>query len=583
MTYTHNLSSGNLTEGPRTVEIYVIDDLDSISLADLVTISLIPINNAPVVDLNGLQPGRDYSVVYRESSGNVSILPENISIVDVDNSELSEVMVTLTNPQNESEFISLSNSPFLEITQSPYRIIISALNYSPIEMYVRILQTLTYSNSEDEPSNTTRVISVSASDGLLTSELVYIEINVLLINDAPLLDLDSLSSGSESVTTFVEDQPAVHISPRAIISDPDSRFISQLRIQFSDINEVSLISINTSSLHCNRTFICSLHFPPFTTLLSVSLFISSLTFSDPASEPLAMPRVFFFSVFDGLAWSSTSRAQVFIQPVNDNIPLFTNTPYVSTVEENIMNLLVLTATSTDIDSQNSAFIPYYSIQGCVDCPFIINNSSGQVYTSPVNIIDREITSIYFLTLQVTDGTFSSTTSLTINIKDQNDNCPSFSPDEYTYIIPLQTPSGTSLLTVLATDPDLSPYGTSSILFEILQATDITAFDIDPNTGVLYLAADEVSLNPNITHKLIIGASGPSCSVMDSKNNATLTINLIQNTMAPMFLQDPIFCTFSEGVITGNCIAVANDNDIGVYGSFIYTLVVPKFGFLFYQL
>ena len=572
LTYTHNLSSGNLTEGPRTVEIYVIDDLDSISLADLVTISLIPINNAPVVDLNGLQPGRDYSVVYRESSGNVSILPENISIVDVDNSELSEVMVTLTNPQNESEFISLSNSPFLEITQSPYRIIISALNYSPIEMYVRILQTLTYSNSEDEPSNTTRVISVSASDGLLTSELVYIEINVLLINDAPLLDLDSLSSGSESVTTFVEDQPAVHISPRAIISDPDSRFISQLRIQFSDINEVSLISINTSSLHCNRTFICSLHFPPFTTLLSVSLFISSLTFSDPASEPLAMPRVFFFSVFDGLAWSSTSRAQVFIQPVNDNIPLFTNTPYVSTVEENIMNLLVLTATSTDIDSQNSAFIPYYSIQGCVDCPFIINNSSGQVYTSPVNIIDREITSIYFLTLQVTDGTFSSTTSLTINIKDQNDNCPSFSPDEYTYIIPLQTPSGTSLLTVLATDPDLSPYGTSSILFEILQATDITAFDIDPNTGVLYLAADEVSLNPNITHKLIIGASGPSCSVMDSKNNATLTINLIQNTMAPMFLQDPIFCTFSEGVITGNCIAVANDNDIGVYGSFIYTLV-----------
>ena len=576
LTYTHNLSLGDPTEGARNVEIYVIDDLNSTSIPDLVTIAFISVNNAPVVDLNGLQPGRDYSVVYRESSGNLSILPVNVSIVDVDNSELTEVIITLTNPQNESEFLSLSNTSSLEINQSPNRVVISSINYSPIELFVKILQTLTYSNFEDEPNNTTRIISVIASDGLLTSEIVYIEINVLLVNDAPFLDLDSFSSSSESVTTFIENQPAVYISPRAIISDPDSRYISQLRIQFSDINDLSLISIDNSSLNCNVTlFTCSVHFLPFTTLSTVSLFISTLTFSDPASEPHAMPRVFFFSVFDGLAWSSTSRAQVFIQPVNDNIPLFTNTPYVSTIEENIINFLVFMATSSDVDSQNSVFIPYYSIQDCENCPFIINSSSGQVYTSPVNIIDRESNSLYMLTLQVTDGTFSSTTFLSISIKDQNDNCPSFSPDDYTYIIPLQTPSGTSLLTVLATDPDLSPNGTNSILFEILRATDITTFDIDPNTGVLYLTVDEVSLNPNITHKLTIGASGPSCSVIDSKNNASLTINLIQNTMPPKFLQDSLFCIFSEGIITGNCIAVASDDDIGVYGSFIYTIVDPS--------
>ena len=573
LTYTHSVSFGDPTEGARNVEIYVIDDLNSTSLADLVTIAFISINNAPVVDLNGLLPGRGHSVVYRESSGKLSILPVNISIVDVDNSGLTEVIITLTNPQNESEFLSLSNTSSLYITHSPHRVVISAMNYSPIEMFVEILQTLTYSNFEDEPNNSTRIISVTASDGLLTSEIVYIEINILLVNDAPFLDLDSLSSSSESVTTFIENQPAVFISPRAVISDPDSRYISQLRIQLSDINDLNLISINNSSLHCNITsFICSVRFLPFTTLSTVSLFISNLTFSDPASEPHAMPRVFFFSIFDGLAWSSTSRAQVFIQPVNDNIPLFNNTPYVSTVEENIMNFLVFTATSTDVDSHNSVFIPYYSIQDCENCPFIINSSSGQVYTSPVNIIDRESNSLYILTLQVTDGTFSSTTSLSISIKDQNDNCPSFSPDNYTYTIPLQTLSGTSLLTVLATDPDLSRNGTSSILFEILRATDITVFDIDPITGVLYLTVDEVSLNPNISHKLTIGASGPSCSVMDSKNNASLIINLVQNTMAPRFLQDPIFCIFSEGIITGNCIAVASDNDIGVYGSFIYTLI-----------
>ncbi|KAI6650765.1 protocadherin Fat 4-like [Oopsacas minuta] len=574
--YAHNITSGDPTAGARDVEIYVTDDLNSTSIADLVTITLTPINDAPVVDLNGLEPGRDYFVTYRESSGNISILPFNISILDADNVELTEVIITLTNPQNESEFISLSPSSSLLVTQSPHRITISSFSSTP-DLFIDTLRTLTYSNSEEEPKDLIRVISVSASDGLLISELSFIYIYISLVNDAPILDLDSSTSSNDYTTTFVENQPAVMISLQPVIIDPDSKYISELRIQYGDIRDLSLISIYPK-LNCNDSSPhCSIYFSPFTSLSTVSSLISNITFFDPALEPISTTRVFYLSVFDGFAWSSSAISQVTIQSVNDNLPLFVNTPYDFNIEENMLNLFVFTAEATDVDSQNSIFTLIYSIKNCPEqCPFIINNTTGDVYTSSTIVIDRELISYYLLTLEVTDGLFTSTTSLFVNITDQNDNCPSFLPDTYNYTLPLQTLSGASLITILAIDPDESPNGTSSIRFEILQVfpylTNVTIFEINPDTGILYLVADEDSLDPFISYMLVIGATGPSCSVTDSDNNASVTINLIQNTMAPTFLQDPIFCIFPEGVILGNCIVVASDDDIGIYGSFIYSLI-----------
>ena len=578
--YSHNSSSGDPTEGVRTIEISVTDDHNLTSTVDFVTVTFIPVNDAPIIDLNGLQPGRNHFVTFQESSSNVSILHQDILILDVDNTNLTQMSIILTNPQNESEYLTLTPQSTLLVFNSSNRITVTTnlSTGSPIGLFIDTLLTLLYFNSEDEPSNETRIVSVVVSDGSLVSEPVYIFIGINLVNDVPLLDLDSTSSSSDFQTTFIENGPPVAISSQAVIIDPDSESVSQFRIQFERTDDIPFISIN-SKLRCfNLSSICSVFFSPPTPLTLASDIISNITFFDNSNEPTSTIRVFYLSVFDGIAWSSSAKVQVHIQSVNDNFPTFISIPYFSFVEENQFNAFVFAPETTDIDSRNSIFTFAYTLKNCyIGCPFVINASTGVVTTSPTEIIDRELISYYELILEVSDGLLNSTTSLLVNVTDQNDNCPRFVPDSYDYTLPINTPTGTSLFSVFATDPDLPPNGSDSILFQVLRITpritNVTVFEIDPQTGIFYLVVDETEIDPDIIFFSIeIGAIGPSCSNFGSLNNASITIFLVQNTLAPKFLLDTFVCIFSEGVVTGNCIIVASDDDIGSYGSFFYSLI-----------
>ena len=579
--YSHNSSSGDPTEGVRTIEISVSDDLNLTSRVDFVTVNFIPVNDAPIIDLNGLQPGRDYFVTFQESSRNISILNPPVIILDVDNVNLTQMIITLTNsPQNESEYLTLTPAPTLLVSHSSTSITVttSLSTGSPIGLFHDTLLTLSYFNSEDEPNEITRIVSVVVYDDMLPSEPVYIFISIQLVNDVPFLDLDSTSSSSDYQTLFIENGPPVAISSQPVILDPDSESVFQIRFQFKRTIDILFISIN-SRLRCsNLSSICSLSFSPPIPLSLASDIISNITFFDNSNEPTSTIREFYISVFDGIDWSSSAKVQVHIQPVNDNLPIFINIPYISFVEENKFNAFVFAPEATDIDSQNSIFTFAYTLKNCfTGCPFVINTNTGVVSTSPTERINREFTSYYELILEVSDGLLNSTTSLFINVTDQNDNCPRFIPDSYDYTLPIQTPPGTSLLTVFATDPDLPPNGNDSIIFQIIRTipkfSNITVFEIDPKTGVLYLLVDETELDPAIiSFSLVIGTTGLSCSISDSLHNASITIFLVQNILAPRFLLDTFVCIFSEGVVTGNCIIVASDEDIGSYGSFLYSLI-----------
>ena len=578
--YSHNSSSGDPTEGDRTIEVSVTDDLNLTSSADFVTLSFISVNDAPIIDLNGFEPGRNYTVTFQEFSTNVSIVHPDVTILDVDNVSLTQMIITLTNPQNESEYLSVTSENSLLVTHLSNNINVSSILGSPIGLFVEVLLTLLYINSEDEPSDVTRIVSVVVYDGSLASEPVYAIINIELVNDVPILDLDSTSTSLDFQTLFIENGPPVTISAQPIILDPDSESVSQLRIQFERIDDISFISIGPRLRCSNQSSICSVSFYPPISLSLASDVISNITFFDNSNEPMSAIRKFYFSIFDGIAWSSSAKVEVSIQPVNDNVPTFINIPYMSFVEENQFNAFVFAPETMDIDAQNSLVTLTYTLKNCyAGCLFDVDTNTGVVTTSPTERIDREVESYYELTIEISDGFLNSTTLLFVNVSDQNDNCPRFIPDSYNYTLPLQTYPGTSLLSVFATDPDLPPNGEDSIRFFIIhtipQFMNTTVFEIDPKTGVLYLVIDETELDPEIfMFSLVIGATGPNCSISDLLNNASITIFLVQNTMAPRFLMETFICIFTEGVVTGNCIIVASDDDVGLYGSFLYSLIDP---------
>ncbi|XP_029298107.1 LOW QUALITY PROTEIN: cadherin-related family member 2 [Cottoperca gobio] len=82
------------------------------------------------------------------------------------------------------------------------------------------------------------------------------------------------------------------------------------------------------------------------------------------------------------------------------------------------------------------------------------------------------------------STFHSTATVTINIKDANDNSPKFPQDTYKLEVPEGSPVGTILGNFTADDPDTMDKG--NITYKLLPESIRLYFDVDPNTGTVYV-------------------------------------------------------------------------------------------------
>ena len=118
---------------------------------------------------------------------------------------------------------SVSTYPPLQSVTSAGSIhITSTAGPVSIDTFNLALQTITYDSTEQNPSTAPRVVAISCNDGTLNSAVVLTTIQIVPVNDAPVLDLDSTSSSFNSVASFTEGSGAVSIAPSTVSSDIDS-------------------------------------------------------------------------------------------------------------------------------------------------------------------------------------------------------------------------------------------------------------------------------------------------------------------------------------------------------------------------
>lgn len=70
------------------------------------TITIVPVNAPPVIDLNSSQPGNNYSTTFTENSTGITIANSDISITDLNDTNIENAVITLTNQQNRFELLS---------------------------------------------------------------------------------------------------------------------------------------------------------------------------------------------------------------------------------------------------------------------------------------------------------------------------------------------------------------------------------------------------------------------------------------------------------------------------------------------
>ena len=267
-----------------------------------------------------------------------------------------------------------------------------------------------------------------------------------------------------------------------------------------------------------------------------------------------------------------AKIHVYITDVNDNAPAFLRLPYRAQVSEDAsVDTQVLRMVASDADDQLNGGIFYFITDGNSDRQFRMDEATGQILLN--RPLDRESVQRYVLTVSARDaGTppLSTSTTVTVDVLDENDNAPEFMHSE-TKISVLETlPIGSQLVTFQATDADL---GTNSeVTFSIGAGNMHDTFRIDAVSGTLYL---EKALDYEVqrSYQLNITAADAGSPRLFSTVPFTILVE-DANDNAPVFPSTAIVRQIQEGIPLNTPIVTvtAEDPDAGLNSRIRYSLI-----------
>ena len=163
-------------------------------VTETAAINVIPVDDPPVVDLNGPDPGFDFSAGYLGSGVPIPIADQDATITDPDSQMLAKATLKLTNRLDGALEILAANTLSTSITITPYDSATGLLVLNgpeTVEAFQQVLRTANYVNSAIEPMSGTRAVEVTADDGTSTSSVVTATIPINLDNEAPVLNAPS--------------------------------------------------------------------------------------------------------------------------------------------------------------------------------------------------------------------------------------------------------------------------------------------------------------------------------------------------------------------------------------------------------
>ncbi|XP_050707145.1 fat-like cadherin-related tumor suppressor homolog [Eriocheir sinensis] len=251
---------------------------------------------------------------------------------------------------------------------------------------------------------------------------------------------------------------------------------------------------------------------------------------------------------------------VVVMDVNDCPPRFSESGYTALVAENSeVGATVTILTAADDDEGNHGQIQYSlgpDESAVVKSTFRIDPHTGTLTLAAP--LDRETMAQYSFTVTATDGgpkPLSTSTRVTVLVKDYNDNPPVLTKDTYVTAVPEDTATGTAVVELSVTDAD-----------ESVAELDFFITGGDPDGQFLVHASGEVYVAGELDRERQAEYT-LTVTVTDGKftANTTVTVTVIDiNDNGPV-CKEPIYCQeISEDATPGTQVAsvVSWDADEG---------------------
>lgn len=275
--------------------------------------------------------------------------------------------------------------------------------------------------------------------------------------------------------------------------------------------------------------------------------------------------------------SGRTEATIKLLDVNDNDPVvkfryFPTTSKFASVDENAqIGTVVALLTVSDSDSPSAnGNISVSILGGNEQRHFEVHKSTvpNLSLIKVASVLDRERISSYNLTVSVSDNgrpmARSSFASLVIFVNDINDHPPIFQEELYRVDISEDTPKGSYIKGVSATDGDSGQ--NANLRYSLVSGNSLGWFSISDNSGLVTSAA---LLDREVASEIVLNISAKDQGLQPKISYTKLIVSITDvNDQVPTFTQSTYHVSVPEHAPAGTELLVlsASDGDLGPNGT-----------------
>uniref|UniRef100_A0A8B9GNH0 Cadherin domain-containing protein n=1 Tax=Astyanax mexicanus TaxID=7994 RepID=A0A8B9GNH0_ASTMX len=264
------------------------------------------------------------------------------------------------------------------------------------------------------------------------------------------------------------------------------------------------------------------------------------------------------------------RININVQDVNDNSPVFKKGVVKLEIRESAVKgsrFLLEEAHDADIGTNS---VQSYTLSINEHFSLAVSSKAGGWISCELMLdkeLDRELEKEVTLTLTAVDGGTpprSGTVTIHVTVLDANDNAPVFTKSSvYKVSLPENSPLGTLVATVSATDADEGVNGEVVYEFSHVSENDLATFSLNPNSGQIRLT-ESLDYEDEFSFELQIQATDGSGLV----SFATVTIEVLDfNDNCPVIIIKTLYSPVPENVALSTEVGIINvqDRDSGYSG------------------
>ncbi|KAH0618114.1 hypothetical protein JD844_017100 [Phrynosoma platyrhinos] len=273
--------------------------------------------------------------------------------------------------------------------------------------------------------------------------------------------------------------------------------------------------------------------------------------------------------------SATVHIKVIVEDANDNVPVFSQSVYKVTVEENLpIDSLLITINATDLDEGINSEITYTfrQISEKASKIFQLDSKTGEVILRQP--MDFEQCTVYEMEVQARDGRgLSGRANILLAVTDVNDNTPEIAVTSLTNVVSEDSPVGIAIALVKVVDRDSGEDG--EVICSILGNPPFHLQKTFDNYYSLILnkALDrEETSDYNVTITATDKGTPPLSTI------AIIPLKILdKNDNPPAFKEKSYISSVSENTPAGTSIIKlkANDPDWEENSRIIYSIIEGK--------